>query len=199
MDSIAKDRVVIAGVDFLRIGELAWGGIPVWECSRCLCLIREESVRGHAELHRWLFFPPVAEATPQAPAVGATDNATVTAADVVRQKRIAAWHGVSYESINTGGDLMNTQLDQLVDGSEDDDVDTPKRGDRYVWSLPGIDYGPVYMIVTRVMRNVERPSVVFEARAPQRSFPYTVRRPLPLSEYITRQDWTEAELKGEVR
>lgn len=91
---------------------------------------------------------------------------------------------------------MNTQLDQLVDGSEDDDVDTPKRGDRYVWSLPGIDYGPVYMIVTRVMRNVERPSVVFEARAPQRPFPYTVRRPLPLSEYITRQDWTEADLAG---
>lgn len=179
MDSIAKDRVVIAGVDFLRIGELAWGGIPVWECSRCLCLIREESVRGHAELHRWLFFRPSPRRHRQAPAVGATDNATVTAADVVRQKRIAAWHGVSYESINTGGDLMNTQLDQLVDGGEDDDdVDTPKRRPLRLVA-PGHRLRPG--LHDRDSGDAQRRATERRVRSPRSAAPVPLHGPTPAS------------------
>jgi hypothetical protein len=72
----------------------------------------------------------------------------------------------------------------------------PKPGDKYVWSIPGVAFGPIYMTVRKVIRGAQ-PRVIFDCVGPDgRPFRRSRRQYLPLPANVRRQDWTEQDIQN---
>lgn len=67
-------------------------------------------------------------------------------------------------------------------------------GDRYVWEIPSVNFGPVYMTVRRIIRGGRRPRVIFDCKAPG-GRPYRHTRELPLPPFMQPRNWTEQDLE----
>ena len=64
----------------------------------------------------------------------------------------------------------------------------PVKGERYVWEIPEVNFGPVFMEVHRVIRGV-KPRVIFWCQgADEHRYRRTQRLPLPV--HMQRKDWT---------
>jgi len=72
----------------------------------------------------------------------------------------------------------------------------PQVGDLYVWHVPQISFGPIFLVVRRVIRG-QRPRAIFSSYDPNRDVTYNHVAQLPLSTYIVRRDWCMEDVRKE--
>lgn len=78
-------------------------------------------------------------------------------------------------------------------------VDTrPEIGEQYVWEIPKVNFGPVFMTVRRVIGG-RSPRVIFDCIGPD-GRPYSRPRPhpLPLPASVRRERWTDRDIRKAV-
>lgn len=73
----------------------------------------------------------------------------------------------------------------------------PAIGDRYVWEVPQINFGPVFMVARRVLAGGHPPRVIFDCTGPDgQPFRRPHRHALPFPPSVRRQDWTDQDVRN---
>lgn len=79
-------------------------------------------------------------------------------------------------------------------GRVTDAPEAPEPGTRFIWEIPDANFGPVYMVVQKVIRG-QSPRVLFNCWGPDgRPFRRPHRAFLPLSQFVRPANWTETDL-----
>jgi hypothetical protein len=79
-------------------------------------------------------------------------------------------------------------------GRVTDAPEAPEPGERFIWEIPDANFGPIYMVVARVIGG-QKPRVIFNCWGPDgRAFRRPHRAFLPLSEFVRRANWTDFDL-----
>lgn len=72
----------------------------------------------------------------------------------------------------------------------------PAVGDRFVWEIPQVNFGPIFIEVARVIRGGQCPRAYLHCTGPDgRPFRRARRQPLPLPASMRREDWTENDVQ----
>ena len=79
-------------------------------------------------------------------------------------------------------------------GRVTDAPEAPDPGTRFVWEIPEVNFGPIFMVVHKIIRG-QRPRAIFHCWGPDgRPFRRPHRTFLPLPPTVRRKDWTEQDL-----
>lgn len=71
----------------------------------------------------------------------------------------------------------------------------PAVGDRFVWEMPKVNFGPIFIEVTRVIRGGRCPRAFLACIGPDgRPFRHARRQPFPFPASMRREDWTEHDI-----